>query len=205
MRLWRAFGDAAYMLLFLTLVVGPLAKLSRPAVRLVKWRRHTGVWFALVSLVHSVLILNGWVRWDIGMFFGYEFVPQLGRTARLEPGFGIANVLGLVALFWALMLAATSMNRMVLFLGGSSWKWLHNGAYTIFYLTAIHGAYFLYIHYTLSFHRIPPPANWFRVPFLLLAGTVLVLQLLAFVKTVSNKSREGPVKKATRTSRRSTP
>ncbi len=202
MRLWRAFGDAAYMLLILTLLAGPLARLWRPAVRALGWRRHTGVWFALISLVHTVLILHGWVRWDMGRFFGYEFVPQLGRTARLEPGFGMANVVGMVALFWALMLAATSMDRAVKALGGSPWKWLHSGAYTIFYLTAIHGAYFLYIHYTLSFHRLPAPQNWFRIPFLMLAGVVVLLQVMAFAKTVRNRKREPPAQGAPRASRK---
>lgn len=189
MRLWRAFGDAAFTLLFLTLIMGPATRLWGRLAPTLEWRRYTGVWFALMALIHGLLILNGWVRWDPNMLLGYEFVPQLSREARMEPGFGIANLLGLVALFWAIVLAATSFDRAVQFLGGSSWKWLQNGAHTVFYLSSIHAAYFLFIHFTLSFHRVPPPANWFQVPFLAMVGTVILLQGLAFAKTVRDRRR----------------
>ena len=189
MRLWRAVGDAAFMLLFVTLVMGPMTRLWKPFARVLVWRRYTGMWFALLALVHGLLILDGWARWSWATLLGYEFVPQLGRDARLEPGFGLANIMGLAALFWALILAVTSFDRAVQFLGGSAWKWLHQGAHTIFYLSAIHAAYFLFIHYTLSFHRVPPPPNWFRVPLLLLVGSVIVLQGLAFGTTVRERRR----------------
>ena len=34
-RVWRALGDAAFSFLFITLAIGPLAKLWKPAIRLV--------------------------------------------------------------------------------------------------------------------------------------------------------------------------
>ncbi len=76
-------------------------------------------------------------------------------------------------------------------LGGSSWKFLHRGAYTIFYLVALHTAYFLYIHYTVSFHRAPPPnADWFQIPFAVPTMAVLILQIGAFFKTMRRRRRE---------------
>lgn len=191
MRLWRAVGDGAFMMLFLTLVVGPMAKLWGWARQLVPWRRETGIWFGLLSLVHGILTLTGWVKWDLNLFFGYEFVAQLGRNVRIEPGFGLANLLGLAALFWTLVLTATSSNWAMRKLGGSSWKWLHNGAYIVFYLVTFHSFYFLFIHYTISFHRTVPEPNWFRYPFLALALTVPLLQTAGFLKTVRQK-REVP-------------
>ncbi|UVI29176.1 hypothetical protein [Paenibacillus spongiae] len=186
MRLWKAFGDAALLLLFITLAMGPLARLWPASAKLLLFRGNMGIWFAIMSLIHGYLVWNGWARWDLSRFFGYEFIPQLGRAARMEPGFGLANLIGVAALFWAIILLATSTERALKYLG-ASWKWLHYGAYTIFYLSTIHTAYFLYIHYTLSFHKNVPPPNWFRLPFLLLAAVVLLLQLLAFVKTVKKK------------------
>lgn len=186
MRLWKAFGDAALLLLFITLAIGPLARLWPASAKLVLSRRQTGIWFALMAFIHGFLVWDGWARWDISRFFGYEFIPQLGRTARLEPGFGLANLIGVAALFLIIILLATSSERALKYLG-SSWKWLHYGAYTIFYLSAIHSAYFLYMHYTLSFHKDVPPPNWFRLPFLLLVAVVILLQLLAFGKTVKKK------------------
>lgn len=187
MRTWRAFGDAAIVLLFVTLSLGPAARVWRSLGRALPWRRETGIWSALFALVHTTLIFNGWLRWDWGRLLGYEFVPELGRVARLEPGFGLANVVGVVALIWALMLAATSSDRAVRFLGPAGWKWLHHGAYVVFYLAVLHTAYFLFMHFTLSFHRVPPPENWFRWPLLAMGVAVIGLQAAAFVKTVRGR------------------
>ncbi len=190
MRLWRAVGDSAVLLLFFTLAIGPLARLWPPAARLVAWRRETGIWYGLMAILHSLLILNGWARWDWLRFLGYEFIPVLGRTARIEPGFGLANLVGLVAVLLTLLLVATSSNWAIDRLGASAWKWLQYGAYTVFYLVVLHTVYFLFIHYTVSFHRpVPPEPNWFRIPFLLLAASIPLLQIAAFLRTVSRRQR----------------
>lgn len=189
MRLWKAVGDAALVLLLLTMAIGPLARLWRPARRLLPFRREAGIWFALVAVAHTVLILNGWARWSVLHLLGYEFVPQLGRTARMEPGFGLANIIGLLALVWALALAATSGERALRALGPAAWKWLHNGAYVVFWLTTAHVGYFLFMHYTASFHKQVPPPDWFRVPFLALALIIVALQVAAFVVTVRSRKR----------------
>ena len=187
MRLWRAFGDAAIVLLFLTLALGPAARFWTWAGRALPWRRQLGIWSALTAITHALLIIHGWARWDVRRFFGYEFVPQLGREVRLEPGFGLANMIGLVALVWMAVLLATSSDWALRRLGANAWKWLHGGAYVVFYLAVLHAVYFLFIHYTASFHRLPPEPNWFRYPLLILAGTVLVLQWLAFTRTVRRR------------------
>jgi sulfoxide reductase heme-binding subunit YedZ len=189
MRLWRAFGDAAFVLLFISLSSGPLARLWPPAAKLVPWRRELGIWFAALATAHTVLVLNGWVRWDALRFLGYEFIPEAGRWVRLESGFGLSNIMGVVALAWSLALAATSSDAATRFLGPSAWKWLHTSAYVIFYLTVLHAAYFLFLHYTVSFHRPVPPPDWFRWPFVALGATVVVLQLAAFASTVARRRR----------------
>ena len=189
MRLWKAVGDAALVLLLLTMAIGPLARLWRPAARSLTFRRELGIWFAVVATVHTVLVLNGWARWSVAQLLGFEFVPQLGRTARMEPGFGLANLIGLVALIWALALAATSSDWALRRLGPSAWKWLHNAAHVIFWLTTLHVAYFLFLHYTMSFHKQPPPPDWFRAPFLVLASGIVLLQVAAFTVTVRNRRR----------------
>lgn len=186
MRLWKAFGDAALILLFITLIIGPLTRLWPQWKRVMFWRKYVGIWFAIMAFIHGFLVWNGWARWDFSRFFGYEFVPQLGRMARMEPGFGLANLIGMVALIFAMILLATSSERALKRLG-ASWKWLHYSANIIFYLSAIHTGYFLFIHYTLSFHKNVPPPDWFRIPFLMLVLTVLLLQLLAFLKTIKAK------------------
>ena len=187
MRLWKAFGDAAFMLLFITLVMGPLARLWPLSAKLLPWRKYTGIWFGVMAIIHGFLVWNGWARWDISRFFGYEYMTELGRMVRLEPGFGLANLIGVIALLVTIVLMATSTEWALKYLG-RSWKWLHYSANTIFYLSAIHTAYFLYIHYTLSFHKNVPPPDWFRIPFLLLVAIVFLLQIVAFIKTVKKQS-----------------
>ena len=190
MRLWKAVGDAALVLLLATMAIGPLARMWRPARRALQWRRELGIWFALVATVHVVLILDGWARWSVLGFFGFEFVPQLGRVARMEPGFGLSNVVGAVALVWGLALAATSSDWALRRLGPSAWKWLHNGAYVVFWTVVLHVGYFLFLHYTASFHKQPPPPDWFRLPFVVAAGGVVALQVAAFATTVRSRRRK---------------
>lgn len=191
MRLWRAVGDAAVVLLLVSLAIGPLARLSGPAGRLMAWRRQIGIWAAVLASAHSLLIVDGWAQWSVRRFLGYELVPQLGREARMEPGFGLANLVGLVALAWLLILLATSSDRALRFLGPAGWKWVHHGSYVTFYLVLLHSIYFLFIHYTVSFHRAPAPENWFRWPLLLMGLVVLGLQWVAFWQTMRRR-RERP-------------
>lgn len=189
MRLWRAFGDAGYSLLFMTLIIGPLSKLWSHSIFLLSWRREIGIWFAVLAIIHGILIANGWANWDVAKFFGYEFIPQLGRIARLEPGFGLANTLGFVAFLWIAILAITSSNRAMKWLGASSWKWIHTGSHIVFYLVAIHTSYFLFIHYTASFHKAVPPQSTFVIPFILMSITVLALQISSYIKVVKLKNK----------------
>ena len=193
MRLWRAVGDAGLILLSLALVLGPLAKLWPRALRLFPYRRELGVWFGLMASLHTLLVLDGWARWNALRFLGYEFVPELGRVARLEPGFGLSNLLGFVAMLFTLVLMATSTNWAVRRLGGKAWKFLQLSSYTVFYLSALHTAYFLFMHYTMSFHRqVPADPNWFRWPFMALTFGVIALQLSAYIKEVTFKGNPTP-------------
>ena len=202
MRFWRAVGDSSFVLLFFTMIIGPLAKHWPAASRLVPWRRETGIWFGLMAFFHTFLVWKGWARWDIWRFLGNEFIPELGRLARLEPGFGLSNVIGMVAVVLTLALVATSSTKAVNYLGASAWKWLQYGSYTVYYLVVLHTFYFLFIHYTMSFHRpVPGNLNWFRYPFLILSLIVPALQLSAFVKTV--RQRQAEPRASIRNSRRS--
>jgi len=188
MRLWRAIGDVSFVFLFLALALGPAARHWPAVTRLLSWRRELGIWFAILALAHTLLVLDGWVRWDWMRFFGYEFLEQADRYARVEPGFGLSNLIGIVATIMAVPLMITSSNWAVKRLGASAWKWLHVGAYTIFYLVVLHSLYFLFIHFTISFHRPVPAPNWFRYPFLITALLVLGIQMSAFVSTVRKRA-----------------
>lgn len=190
MRFWKAAGDVGFVLLWATVIIGPIAKLWAPARKLLPWRRQLGIWFALAASLHALLILNGWARWSVSGFLGYEYIPQLGREARWEPGFGLANILGLMALFVALLLAATSSDWAMRALRAPAWKFLHNGAYFVFYVGSVHSLYFLFIHYTVSFHKNVPNPDWFRYWFLAMVAMVAVAQVAAFIKMVAASRSE---------------
>ena len=187
MRLWKSVGDASLILLYFTLIPGPLARLFPRTARLIPWRREVGVAFGIFAIVHTVLILDGWARWDVQRFLGYEFIPELGRVARLEPGFGLANLIGALAMVFSLALVGTSTDWALRALRASAWKFLHYSVYVIFWLVVLHTAYFLFIHFTESFHRVPPPADWFRYPFLGLTFAVAAIQIAAFWVTVRGR------------------
>ncbi len=190
MRFWRAVGDASLMFLYVTLALGPATRFLPSFSMFLPYRRELGVWFGIFVMAHTIIILDGWLQWDVFQFMEYQFVPQLQQMVRLESGFGMANLLGLLAVLMALPLMATSAGWATRKLGGASWNFLHRGASTIFYLVALHAAYFLYIHYTVSFHRAPPPnTNWFQIPFAVLTMAVLILQIAAFFKTMRRQRR----------------
>jgi methionine sulfoxide reductase heme-binding subunit len=191
MRLWRAVGDAAFVLLALALIIGPLAVLAPRTARLVAWRRHLGVASALTAAVHAYLVWDGWALWSVRRFFGFQDLSEAGGpdNVLVDPGFGLANLVGLVALAWALIIAATSSDWAMRRLGARAWKYVQQFAYLVFYLSGLHAAYFLFLHYELSlvnlvFQKRVPDPNWARPYFVLLVVLVLVLQLAAFAKNV---------------------
>lgn len=197
MRLWKSFGGGSFFLLWFALFIGPAARVWQPLQHLVSFRREAGVWFFLIALVHGYLILDGWVRWSVWEFFGYQFIPETEMYMRVEAGFGLANLAGFVVLTFALTLAATSFDRAVNFLGVSSWKWLHSFSYVVFYLSAIHVLYFAFIHYTPSLLRavLGQPTNYPDNPlkFYYLAAflSVLIVQIIAFILTVRKQRNSG--------------
>ena len=81
----------------------------------------------------------------------------------------------------AIILAGTSSDRALRRLGRPAWTWLHRLAQTILVLSLLHGSYFLFIHFTESFHKAPlANLDWFRIPFLTAGLAVIALQIAAF-------------------------
>ena len=183
---WRSFAHAAFILLFLTLIIGPLAKLWPFFNRFVSWRRELGVWFAILSIGHGYAIWDRWALWDIQRFFGLEYVEALGGYAMFRPEVGIMNMMAVVIFPMIILLALTSSDRAVNFLGISSWKWLHNSlVHVIFYTVVLRWvlyAFFFFQPAVPDFRMYPP--IWFLYPLLLMALFAVMLQAAAFIKTV---------------------
>ena len=189
MHQWnRAIGDMSLVLLSLAMAAGPSARLWSSVRRCLPWRREFGVWGTLLAVVHTVIILEGWVHWDFARLFGYEFHPLLGRYVMLQHGFSLANIVGIVALIYGIVLASSSNDRSQKLLGGSVWKFLQQSAYVLWALIVVHTAYFLYLHFQ-DFHRQTPDPNWLQTPFAVLVILVAGLQVAAFPKTWRRKRR----------------
>jgi DMSO/TMAO reductase YedYZ heme-binding membrane subunit len=189
---WRAWGHAAFVLLFLVLILSPASILWRPIKRLLPWRRELGIWFAVLALGHGYAIWDRWARGDMATLFGFEYIEELGRYVLFRPEVGIMNMMGLVILPMILLLAVTSFDRAVNFLGGSSWKWIHRTlVHVIFYITMLRGTlYFFYF-----FQTTPPewrvyPTIWFLYVFLGMGVVAVLVQGAAFGKNVLQRQRQ---------------
>lgn len=190
MHRWnRAVGDMSVVLIALSMAAGPLARLWAGGRGLLPWRRELGIWGMVLAGIHTVIILAGWIQWEWPRLFGYLFHPQLERYVMVEQGFGIGNVIGIVALAYGLVLALTSNDWSQRLLGGSVWKYVQQGAYVLWAMIVTHTAYFLYINFQ-DFHRPIPEPNWLQGPFAALVAGVLALQLAASIKTWRRK-RDG--------------
>lgn len=194
MHRWnRAFGDASVVLVAFVMVLGPLSRLWRPAVAALPMRRELGIWGFAAGLVHAGFILVGWVTWEWQRLFGLEFHPQFQQYVMFDKGFGLANVIGIMALVYAIVLSLTSNDASQRWLGMSVWKYFQQGAYILWALILAHTAYFLYMHF-LDFHRQTPEPNLLRWPFVVLVVSVFALQITASWRTWRQHGRRKPMR-----------
>ena len=172
-ELGRAIAGVAFTLLFLTMIIGPLMRLWRPALEVLpwhlpwSWRGELGIWFTVVSVIHMFFIFSG-RQWDVAGYIA---------------GMRLSDIVALVALFLALILAVTSLGPVIKFLGVASWKWLHSFTYVVFYLVAAH-----VINH--AFLRPDRPEDWLHWLYLVMILIVIILQFSAFVKTVAQYRKE---------------
>lgn len=187
MHRWnKATADASLVLLTLTMALGPAARLWPALRRLLPLRREFGVYAVLLALVHTVIILDGWVEWDLFRLAGLAVHPDLGRYVMIEHGFGLANFIGIVALGYGFMLMITSNDWTVRLLSAPVWKFLQTGSYVLWALVVAHTAYFLFMHF-VDFHKPVPPPNPLRWAFVALVALVLVLRCAASVQSWMRK------------------
>ncbi|MBC6416556.1 MAG: ferric reductase-like transmembrane domain-containing protein [Rhodospirillales bacterium] len=118
----RAFGTCAFLMLTAILCIGPLARLDNRFLPLLYNRRHFGVLTCIVALTHLAYVLNWY----------YAFSPTPPWEALLISNTAFGRVLGfpfeifgLFALICSLILAGTSHDLWLNFLGAPLWKRLH--------------------------------------------------------------------------------
>ncbi len=126
----RARGSLAFILLTLALAIGPAARLDRRFLPLLYNRRHLGVMTALVAASHAMAVLE----WH----FAFSATPPLLAVLVSEPG-GLPFIpFGIGALLILAVLAATSHDVWLKFLGPPLWKALHMGLYLAYALVVAH-------------------------------------------------------------------
>ena len=179
MHRWnRATADASFVLLTITMAIGPTAQIWPRLCFLIPFRGELGIYAVTLAALHTVIVLGGWTVWDFARLFGFEFHPGLGRYVMVQHGFGLANAIGVLALIYGLVLALTSSNRLVRLLGGAIWKFVQRAAYVLWALVVVHTAYFLFLQF-LDYHRQTPAPNPLQPWYLVLIGLILALRITA--------------------------
>jgi methionine sulfoxide reductase heme-binding subunit len=131
----RATGTLAFLMMSFLLCIGPLARLSRRFKPFLYNRRHLGVATFLVALVHGALV----TLWYHGFGELNPWVSLLVSNPRYDSlaGFPFES-LGLMALLWMFLLAATSHDFWNRNLGPGVWKAIHLGVYPAYALLVGH-------------------------------------------------------------------
>jgi len=192
MARWKAVGDTAFLLLWVTMMIGPSVSLKPAMKPLLIWRRTISIWAALLMSLHAFLIWDGWARWTIDGLMGYEKLPDIAEPVLLQPGFGIANMIGLTALILSLILLSISSDRALNWMGAGSWKRLQGLSKLIYVLVCLHMFYFVTMHYDLSLYTLVlnksvPDPNPHTTLFIFLISIQLIVSCWAFTKTVLKK------------------
>ncbi|MEO1585000.1 MAG: Rieske 2Fe-2S domain-containing protein [Planctomycetota bacterium] len=126
----RALGATAVMMLHVILAIGPLARLTPLAAPLLYNRRHLGVSFFFVCLLHA-LIATGFYG---GFGEGWWILNVTASTGTGVP----FELLGFMALTVFFAMAATSHDFWNATLGPRWWKTLHMLVYAAYGLVVAH-------------------------------------------------------------------
>ena len=120
----RSLGDWTLRFLCLALAITPLRVLTQTPA-LARFRRMVG----LFVFFYAVLHLLGYAVFDMELDVGEMLLDVVKRPFIL---------VGTLALLLLALLAATSFNRAMRWLGGARWRNLHRSAYGVAALSLLH-------------------------------------------------------------------
>ncbi len=131
----KAFGSCGFLLLTIVLAIGPLARLDRRFLPLLYNRRHFGVITCAIAASHASAAL-GW-------YFAFSDLPPLKALFAADTSFGQVSgfpfvILGVAAFLILLVMAATSHDFWLTFLGAPTWKSIHMAVYGAYALVVGH-------------------------------------------------------------------
>lgn len=135
--LMRALAVAAFVLLHLILVIGPLARLDKRWLPILYNRRHLGVCMFLLAFLHSAMaVITYHVGSDLNPIVSI-FVSDAGLRMAAFP----FQAFGFVALIILFVMAATSHDFWLANLTAPVWKSLHMLVYLAYVLLLAHVAF----------------------------------------------------------------
>jgi nitrite reductase/ring-hydroxylating ferredoxin subunit/DMSO/TMAO reductase YedYZ heme-binding membrane subunit len=131
----RAFGTAAFLLLHIILVIGPLCRLDSRYLPLLYNRRHAGVTCFLLALIHAVFVITTYhAGGDVNPFLSIFVSGHYHGTAGSLP----FQAFGFMALIILFLMAATSHDFWLANLSAPVWKTLHMLVYVAYALLVLH-------------------------------------------------------------------
>lgn len=175
-RFIRAFGACAFVMLTVILCIGPLARLSPRFLPLLYNRRHFGVLTFIVAALHVWFMIE-WYRVQGNLPNVLVELTTWGDYLKFI-GFPF-KALGIAALGILLVMAATSHDFWLMFLGPPAWKALHMTLYAAYGLVVMHVALGI-----MQYDRSP------LIPAMLFGGFGLVT-LLHLVAGMRERGRDG--------------
>ena len=176
-RLWNlVLADTSFVLLCLILMLGPMARFVPRLRRLVPWGRELGIAMFVTAGLHVMLIIDRFSDLHAAFFGPYGFIAEVDWWAAM-------NWVGLFALAYALVLAATS-NDFSQRLLRRGWKFVQRQTYALFVLTWLHTAGWLLVFFD------EPDKRVFTLWLWIFTTLVVVAQFSGFVHTV--RSPRGP-------------
>ena len=131
----RAFGSCAYIMLHMVLCIGPLARLDRRFLPLLYNRRHFGVALFFVALAHAWYVLGWYQAFSPVDRYAAVLVGNMNVTSFIA--FPI-EYLGIAGLLVLLVMAATSHDFWLAFLGAPFWKAMHMAVYAAWGVLVMH-------------------------------------------------------------------
>lgn len=176
--LTQAAAALAFLFLSATLGLGPLARLWRPATRLIYNRRHLGVTTWALGVFHATLVMHYGAKWKPSNLL--IALPEERFLGIPFPLFGAAALAILSAM------AATSWDYFFHAWGAPAWKRLHMAVYAAYGLIVVHAL--------TRLASSPGPIPWkIQAPFFAVVGAVAALHLAAALKEAL-KDRQAPAR-----------
>ncbi len=156
----RAFGTCAFLMLSVILATGPLVRLFPRLKPLLYNRRHFGVLTFLIALIHAGLM----IEWFMAQNALPSLLNELSKTEDYFKFIGFPfKALGACALVIMFVMAATSHDFWLEYLGPRAWKAIHMAVYAAYALVIMHVALGI-----MQYDRNP------LIPLMLIASAAIV-------------------------------